>query len=135
MKEAVETKIENREIEQGAGAEALEKQVAKTTIKRENPAVVEEKKTGLMGKITGYFAERKLKNFKESTSMRMKSFLGKGYKLPAGGEEEIFSNAKADGYQGNIGIDQKNNTIRYIPTAEITYSGNENSKAGPTAGA
>lgn len=74
MKEkAVETKIENREVEQGAGAEALEKQVAKTTIKKENPAVVEEKKKGIFAKLKEAFVGNPEEALRERTTITIRS--------------------------------------------------------------
>lgn len=135
--DVLEAPVEKKTEDTAEAAKALENVVAKTTVEELATKKAEEAKqeAGFVESIKGFFDKRKLKKFKEATSKRMNSFKSKGYRLPAGGEEELWAQAKADGYQGNLGIDQKNNTIRYIPTAEITYSGNENSKAGPTAGA
>ncbi len=113
---------------------ALEAVTNPKTDIREQPEEKIKKETSLLGKITGFFEKRKLDNFKAKTSKRLNAFLSKGYKLPAGGEEKLWADAKDDGYEGNLGVDQANNIIRYIPTADISYSGNTNSSGGPTAG-
>ena len=92
----------------------------KEAIKKQLNEMYEE---GEIDEIFGFSGAEKEKKFVDTAKQLIAAWKPKGYHLrDANHWNEILEAAKADGFKGTLGVDQKSKLFRYRPSSEAKFS-------------
>jgi hypothetical protein len=95
----------------------------KEAIKKQLSEIYLGEEEGEIDEIFGFSAGEKEKKFVDGARQLIAAWKPKGYRLRDGNQwDEIVAAAKADGFQGSLGVDQKTKFFRYRPSSEMKFS-------------